>query len=659
VTADESTAHTPSGESISHPGMVRVKVRVRRSRRRRRRLVVLGVLVVVVLAGAALALLAGPLVSAKHEALAAQSDLTAAKAALAANDVDQARAYVRQARAHVARARRDAHGLGGNVWSAVPVAGTAVDDERHLIAALDQGTAVAELGLQVYPLVSGDSATLVQGQRIDVAKLRDVADRTSAIGPHLERALSELDQVKGTTPFVGSRIGAAKTTALQYLTPLKHTYDTDGPLIRALPQLVGAGGPRTYLLAMLNPSELRYSGGAALSFTTLRFDHGVASFGATRNVEDFQGPGAFQTWDRVPGNVFHRQPTQRVVNATFSPWWSVSAEELLRGYSKAFPGPRFDGFIGIDLQGLANLFKLTGPINMPPVGQIDSGNLVKVLGGSYARFSSTEQRHRLNAELVPAFRKQFFEGGRMQEKVKSLASSAQGRHFVVYFRDRAVEQSFGRAGLTGDLSRSPYDYLGVFSQNLNGSKNDYFQHREVTEDVQVRPNGSATAHLHVQVTNRAPAYSLPGKDPRFGYNTGYLGTLVALFLPRRSTVESTRVDGRPADLAVHFPKVTTVLNRKYVDTSFLLDHGQSATFDATYRIRRAAQVLGSRSMTYHLDIDPQDLVDPQVFHITVTWPDGYHAAGALPPGWKATRNGAWFDGPVSTRTSWAVPLVRG
>ncbi len=658
MTADEPTSDAPPGESTTRPERVRVKVRVRRSRRRRRRLVCLGILLVVMLAGVALAVLARPLLSAKHQAEAAQRDLTSAKTALAQEHFGQARTYVRQARAHVAKAHGDAHGLGSEVWSRVPVAGGAVEDERHLIAALDQGTSVAELGLQIYPVVSGGSAELVRGQRIDLALLQKVADRTSAIGPHLEQAMSELDQVKGNTPLVGGRIDAAKNKAMHYLAPVRATYRTDEPLIRALPQLVGADGPRTYLLAMLNPSELRYSGGAALSFTTMRFEHGVASFGSTVNAEDFQGPGSIQTWPRVPGNSFHPQPAQRVANSTFSPWWSVSGEELLRGYRKAFPGPRFDGLIAIDLQGLANLFRITGPIDMAPVGQINAGNLVKVLGGSYEAFNSTEQRHQLNAELVPAFRRQFFQGGRMQEKVKSLAKSAEGRHFVVYFRDRTVEHSFGHAGLTGDLSPTPYDYVGVFTQNLNGSKNDFFQHREVTSTVRLRADGSARAALHVKVDNQAPPYSLPGEDPGFGYDTGVLGTLVGVFLPRHASLESAHVNGKPVQVHVHVPTVATVTNRHYLQRPLLVDQGKSATFDVSYRLQHAADVLGPRAMVYHLDVDPQDLVNPETLHVAVTWPEGYHPSGALPPGWRSASNGATFDGPVSASTAWRIGLTR-
>ncbi len=38
------------------------------------------------------------------------------------------------------------------------------------------------------------------------------------------------------------------------------------PLMRQLPDILGAEGERKYLLAILNPAELLYSGGTALSY---------------------------------------------------------------------------------------------------------------------------------------------------------------------------------------------------------------------------------------------------------------------------------------------------------------------------------------------------------------------------------------------------------
>ncbi len=643
-----------------HAGMVRVRVRVRRRSRTRRRLLAAGVLLVVVAAVVVLALLARPLLDAKHQAQQAQSDLTQAKAALSRHDVAGAKAYVSQAQTHVDQASSDSHGLGSKVWAAVPVAGTAVDDERHLVSALDETTQVAQLGVQIYPLVSGDSSTLVKGDRIDLPTLKVVAAKATAIGPHLDQALADLGQVKGTTPLVGGSIDHATTTALDYLQPLQQTYHDAGSLLQVLPQVVGADGPRTYLLAMLNPAEERYSGGAALTFTTLRADHGALSFGTTVNAEDLNQRGAAQSWTPVKGNVFHRSSAPlRVTSATFSPWWSVSGEELLRGYRAAFPGPPLNGLIGIDLQGLADLFSITGPVDVPLAGKVGAGNLVQVLAGSYDRFPSVEARHELNLSLVPLFREKFLQGGHLSAKVSALRKAAEGRHFFTYFRSARVQRRFARLGLSGNLSATPYDYVGVFSQNLNGSKVDYWQRRAVTSTVQLKANGSAQVHLHVAVRNASPPYEQAEPDPGIGYFTRLLGTRIGVFLPRHADYESAELDGKPVSPTVHRPKVAGVRNRKYVEGTLSLQRGQTGSMDVDYQVPRAADVESSTSMVYRLAVDPQDLVTPETLHVQVTWPSGFHATGALPRGWTATANGATYNGSVAIAGSWEIPLSKG
>ncbi len=209
-------------------------------------------------------------------------------------------------------------------------------------------------------------------------------------------------------------------SALGYLQPVQDSYAKAGPLVASLPSILGSDGPRTYLLAMLNPAEQRYSGGGALSFTTMHFDDGRATFGKSVNVDDLLARGDFQRWKPVPGNIFHKPGPFRVTSSTFSPWWSVSGEELLRGYQATYPGQKLDGVFGLDLQSLADVFRVTGPVDLPHFGTITADNLVRTLAGSYGDFASVDVRHQLNEELVPAFRQKFFEGGQMADKLKAI-----------------------------------------------------------------------------------------------------------------------------------------------------------------------------------------------------------------------------------------------
>ena len=162
---------------------------------------------------------------------------------------------------------------------------------------------------------------------------------------------------------------------------------------------------------------------------------------------------------------------------TFSPWWSVSGEELLRGYEATYPGHEARRRVRPRPPGTRDVFRVTGPVDLPHFGTITADNLVHTLAGSYGDFASVEVRHQLNEELIPAFRQKFFEGGRMSDKLTALVDSADGRHFFTYFREDSIQRPFARLGLSGDLAHTGHDYIGVFTQNLNGSKVDYWQRR--------------------------------------------------------------------------------------------------------------------------------------------------------------------------------------
>ena len=89
-----------------------------------------------------------------------------------------------------------------------------------------------EIGVQIYPMVSGRSAQLVQGDRIDLATLKYVATRTTSLGPHLRRGSGRPRTVKGSTPVVGDSIRRATTTALDYLQPLQESFHKNAPLLQ-------------------------------------------------------------------------------------------------------------------------------------------------------------------------------------------------------------------------------------------------------------------------------------------------------------------------------------------------------------------------------------------------------------------------------------------
>jgi hypothetical protein len=603
-----------------------------------------------------------PLWLAHHDAKSAAAELQQANGALASGRTSDAQQALADARGNVDGAQGHVNGLVADLWSHLPVLGPAVEDGRHLVAALDQATTAATIGVNLIARATSPDTQLINGTRVNLHDLEQLSQRVHKIGPHLAAAQAEINDVSGGEPLVGGKIASLKERSAIQLEATATSYRQFKPLLDMLPAVLGSTSPRTYLLTIMNPAEQRYSGGATLQMATIRFDHGVITFGRSQSVADVDQAQPFLNWRPVQGNLFHPPGPRRLAAATYSPWWQVSGEELLRAW-QAQTGQRCQGLIAVDLQALAELFRITGPMQVPGYGELNADNLVQSLAGSYDSFQDPYQRRRLNNALVPAFQQKFLSGGDFVGKARSLLEDAKGRHVALYFRDRLVQRTFAKAGLSGNLSTTRHDYLGAFTQNLNGSKSDYWQLRQVDMQVTLHPDGSADENLHVLVSNPAPPYLQQTPDPQTGYDTRWLGTIVSVFLPVGARLESASADGEPlphASLRHSHMTLPGVVNRPMLSHSWLLAPQQAAQLAALYTVPHAAVVdHADGSLTYRVDLDPQDLVMPQGNAVTLTIPKGYRF-GPLPAGWKmmSAQTAQLVVPQLNESGSWRVPVLK-
>lgn len=618
-------------------------------RRRRRRLpwALAGFVVVL-----AVGLLTIPLLGVPADARAAKDELTAASSALQAGDLESARDHVASARERVDDARDGVHGLGADAWSRVGFVGTPVDDARHLVQALDDATAIAEIGVDLYPSVAGERATLFRDQKVDRNTLDEVVDAAYDIRDRLTSADEALSDVEGTTPFVGATIAEQRDAAAAELEPMMAAIDDVEPLLDELPAILGFEGEKNYLIAMLNPAELRYSGGAALSFAPMTWNQGHLELGESLNTLDDPRLSALNQWRHVGGNrVFHRSEG-RVTTSTFAPSWSVSGEEMLRAW-RAARHERHDGVVAVDVVALAELLGAAGPVTVPGYGELNQGNLVETLVGSYDDYyPDAKAQDSLNAGVIPALRDGLFEGGDYLAKAKALGAAAGGRHFALYFRDDEAQEAIASVGLDGDLTPADGDYLGVFTQNVNASKADFYQRRRVAVDVTLNADGSASNRLRVTVHNNTPPYELPVPDPQVGYFTRWAGMSLGVFLPdgvkvNRASLRREFFDADVRDFYQH----------DVVTRSMLLEPGATGALRLRYRVPEAATVDESGDLVYRLAIDPQGTVIPEELDVIVRIPEGYRVT-TLPEGWSSDAGVLTYstDALESTQT-WEIPIA--
>ncbi len=609
--------------------------------------IILGLFLLVV----ALGLLAIPFLKAPAHAQGAKTDLEAAKIAFSSGDLVSAEASVESARRHADQVQGAVQGIGGDVWSLIPIIGEPVADVRHLGNALDHLTTAAESAVVAWPAINGEQATLFGDRSVDVETLKSLVGAVSRASTNLDAAQLELREVNDSAIGVGTRLADARDEAGDVLAPLASSARRAKPLARALPSLFGVDGERTYLLALLNPAEQRYSGGAPLTLAPLQVADGRLTVGKAVDTSDRELYRVGR-WERVEDNPFHKGKL-RLSTSTFAPDWSVSGEELSRGWAR-IAGQETDGVIVVDVVALADLMRITGPVDVPIYGQIDAENFTQKLVGDYDAYPSNKARHDLNLALVPLFADRLLSAGQGLDKIESLRDSARGRHFAMWMSDPDVQAAVTDVGLSGELSNTDHDYLAVFNQNTNVSKADYWQRRALTSDVTLRPDGSARVRLTITVHNDSPPYTQDFADPRGGTSlTRWNGMSIGVFLPRGVTIISANANDK-----VKGTGVFDYYGRPYKLLRLWLPPTETRTAVMEYDVPAAADTLGDGSLLYRLDLTPQGLVTPQSVSVRVQFPQGYEVSD-LPEGWTSPgRREASYENPgLVTQPSFTVTGV--
>ena len=610
--------------------------------------------------GLAAALILGvfavPLLSAGGNAWAVQRNLSAAVAALTAGDLDRAGDRSAAAREDALDMARSTEGLSGVLWSALPGGDADKQDVRHISRGLVDLTAVVTTVVDAYPDDSPEDGFLLSPDgSVDVAALESVLSRFPQLRARIASAAGAADAVSGSTSLVGPLLARVADRLEARLAPAGSAMEVLAPLAPVLPRLLGSESEQDLLVVLLNPAEQRYSGGATLSFLPLTVKDGEVREGrALIGAEDRTTFERF-SWPAVEDNPFHEEGQDlRLSTATLAPSWSVSGEELLRAWDER-EGTTMDGLVAVDVVALQALMRFTGPIEVTGYGTLTSENLARQLVGSYEELTTPEvflARRIGAAELVGEFQRRVVQAADLPGKLATLVASADARRLAVYHREPAIARALRQAGLTADLSRTAYDYVGVFNQALTGTKSDFWQRRAVRQDVRLRRDGSARVRLAIEVYNDSPP---PAPDVFPGYAAyvrRYHDMALAAFLPRGVSDVRATLDGARTQI-----DIDEFRGRPFTQLELHFEPRQRRTLTLTYEVPRAAARTAT-GLSYRLDVDPHSLVDPQAYSVTVRWPAGFVALEP-PEGWTVEGDTATYrTDDLAFSPRWRLQLVR-
>lgn len=583
---------------------------VRRRHRRKVRNFILVLVLLVVLSGGAAAFAVGSAYGDVGVGSAAARD---ALIAVRQGDTEAATAHLATAEDHLgsadsvlSRFTRPAAFVPGLAQQADAIT-TSVDQARSI-------TDVASV------LVETNYHDLRYEGTIDLDLVRGLREPTASVAATLARADAEISslQDRWLIPQLEEQVEAFADD----IADARSDTDLAVDALAVAPDLLGADGPRRYLVAFLTPAELRGAGGFVGSWAELTARNGDVELSASGRVAELiyaRPEGSRQL--NGPEDYIERygrfDPQDFIQDATYSPHWPSNAEVLADLYEQS-TGRAVAGVLGVDPTGLAAILELTGPVAVPSLANpLDATNAVGLLTRQqYLLFPDRAEREDLLAEAVDATFSALVEASlpAPERLGQVLGAAARGRHLQMWSPVPAEQAFFARIHADSALEIPPgSDGFSVVQQNVGNNKIDAYLQRSVTYEVTVDgDDGSLSGMIRVVLENRVEDLSWPDAvvDNQRGAPRGTNVASVALHAPW--TVTSSTIDGETELLGPG-----RELGMNAWDTPVLqIPPGGEVVLEA--------QISGAVDLSngYRLQLVPQPLTSPEVVDVWIHLENG-------------------------------------
>ncbi len=502
-----------------------------------------------------------------------------------------------EAQGLTARAADRTDGPLWDAWRRAPLLGDTVTTTAGTAREVDRLTTTV-----LPPVLAGVQALpglRDAGGRVDLALL-------AAQAPVLRTALDEARATRGRLEALPEPAVREVVDGRQELVDRLRAFETQLAGLSAAadagPGLLGAAGPRRYLLLVQNNAEARASGGIVGAYGVVAVADGRLSLedvGPGNELLPTPGP-AVDLGPEYANRYARLGALQDWRELTATPDFPSAAQVALALWRET-RGEQLDGVLSVDPVALSDVLAATGPQPVADGRTVSAEDAVALLlVDAYARYPDQERRDAvLTSTAESAFRAVAAGAGAPLALAERLGHAAATGHLKLYSTSPAEQEALRRTSLAGALPADRGPYLSVVTQDAGASKLSVYLDRTVTvtgglsAELQDYGDGRGPQRQHVAevavtLTSTAPASGLPDyvvlrEDLPGGAAPvrGRMNHAVSVYLGRGGQLDGATRDGVPLPMSSETEQGMAVFT-----TAVELDPGQSTTL--LLRVRQPA-----------------------------------------------------------------------
>jgi hypothetical protein len=533
--------------------------------------------------------------SIKSDLESASQLIPAIKASIADNKSQEASASAEKLRSHTAAAREAA---GDPLWTlaaAVPGIGANFSAVAEIARSADD---VSTLGVaplvKVFSSLNWDSL-LPSSAGSNLAPLRKASPSVTAAAHAVRESSARLEKIDSNALL--PQISGPLTQVRGQLQAVTGALDAAADMAQVAPEMLGAEGPRNYLLMIQNNAEVRASGGIPGALAELTLDKGRLTLGTQSTAGDIGVMSPALPVDVEQQRIYSGRLGKFMQDVNLTPDFPTTASIAQLMWERK-TGKRVDGVISMDPVALGYILDATGSVQLGSSDLTDlasSGLPTELTGKNVVRTLLSDVYAKIDQ---PRLQDVYF-AGVAKEIFAALSSGAgnaktlsegisrgteEGRVLVwaAKISEQAVIAKYPLSGAIAGASISPAQF-GVYFNDGTGAKMDYYVHRTVQLIEECPADGYGEVKVRVTSTNTAPkdaATSLPEYVTGggvFGVPAGSVQTNITAYGPVQSNVETAVVAGKKTGFASQHHA-----GRPVGTVTVQLTPGQSQTVEFTF-----------------------------------------------------------------------------
>ena len=450
-----------------------------------------------------------------------------------------------------------AHQLTGDpVWAmagSVPILGRDLRAARAVSAVLADLTTASRPLETVLPQLD-PKLIPAGGGKIDTVALSRLADALPAVSTAVSVgavSIGELDPTQ-LRPEIGSGVRTLNDALATARGPLADAV----PMLRTVPDMLGANGKRSWVVLLQQDAEARGTGGLVGAYAVVKTDHGKVKLmtAQSRGVLD-RGPAI--PAGKLPASLraLYGKDLSEWAGFNASPHFAYTGELVSAGWNARNDTRPLNYVAAVDQYVVAAMLAATGPVTVRDT-VVDEKNAVDFLSrGVYQKWKDPHEVDAVTTELVDAVFAKFTVGRfDLPTLITAMRKPLQERRLLLWAADEEEQSQLARFRISGSLPTDDGPFAMAVINNGGGNKLDAYLKVHTDYQPGLCTNGTRVGQISVSLTNTAPRTGLPDyvsirsdlvQDGLVGNRTrnGSNRILLDIYGPVGSSAALTSLDG--------------------------------------------------------------------------------------------------------------------